>query len=222
NKQMETSSLKRLYYPLLIKTGSKASFDMIAETYKQSTGDDKEAAFKALITSSDFETIYLLLDILEANPPVANAKEAVNAILKLIASSGKTGEVQTVFLRTVMPFAKDIQQQKNIIGMLGKAGTFQGLHVVATYLEKPELKEAFNKGLLFILDSQYKNGGWPMFWPLRKGYYSHITFNDNATVNILRLLKDINENKQNLQNILQTISSFQKPGKHSTKALTAY
>jgi len=66
---------------------------------------------------------------------------------------------------------------------------------------KPELKEAFNKGLLFILDSQYKNGGWPMFWPLRKGYYSHITFNDNATVNILRLLKDINENKQNLQNI---------------------
>lgn len=159
NKQMETSSLKRLYYPLLIKTGSKASFDMIAETYKQSTGDDKEAAFKALITSSDFETIYLLLDILEANPPAANAKEAVNAILKLIASSGKTGEVQTVFLRTVMPFAQDIQQQKNIIGMLGKAGTFQGLHVVATYLEKPELKEAACQAIISIVLDRPKMAG---------------------------------------------------------------
>ncbi|HRW86728.1 MAG TPA: pectate lyase [Bacteroidales bacterium] len=52
-------------------------------------------------------------------------------------------------------------------------------------------KESYNRGLQFILDAQYKNGGWPMFWPLRKGYYTHITFNDNAIVNILRLLKTI-------------------------------
>ena len=34
-----------------------------------------------------------------------------------------------------------------------------------------------------------------MFWPLRKGYYTHITFNDNAIVNILTLLRDIYEKK---------------------------
>jgi len=49
-------------------------------------------------------------------------------------------------------------------------------------------RESYNRGLAFILDAQYKNGGWPMFWPLRKGYYTHITFNDNAIVNILELL----------------------------------
>jgi pectinesterase len=54
-------------------------------------------------------------------------------------------------------------------------------------------KDSFNKGLKFILEAQYKNGGWPMFYPLRKGYYTHITFNDNAIVNILRVLKAINE-----------------------------
>ncbi|MGQ9621796.1 MAG: pectate lyase [Bacteroidales bacterium] len=54
-------------------------------------------------------------------------------------------------------------------------------------------RESFNRGLKFILDAQYENGGWPMFWPLRKGYYSHITFNDNSMVNILRLLRDILE-----------------------------
>jgi pectinesterase len=46
----------------------------------------------------------------------------------------------------------------------------------------------------FILDAQYGNGGWPMFWPLRKGYYTHVTFNDNAIVNILGVLSDINNN----------------------------
>lgn len=34
-----------------------------------------------------------------------------------------------------------------------------------------------------------------MFWPLRKGYYTHITFNDNAIVNILVMLRDINDKK---------------------------
>jgi PelA/Pel-15E family pectate lyase len=54
-----------------------------------------------------------------------------------------------------------------------------------------EYKASFNKGLAFILDAQYENGGWPMFYPLRKGYYTHITFNDNAIANILNLLKAI-------------------------------
>ncbi len=57
-------------------------------------------------------------------------------------------------------------------------------------------KDSFNRGLKFILDAQYKNGGWPMFYPLRKGYYSHITFNDNAIVNILEMLRDIGEKKE--------------------------
>lgn len=54
-----------------------------------------------------------------------------------------------------------------------------------------DYQKAFSRGLDFILDAQYDNGGWPMFYPLRKGYYTHITYNDDAIVNILELLKDI-------------------------------
>jgi pectinesterase len=62
--------------------------------------------------------------------------------------------------------------------------------------KKEVYRESFNKGLKFILDAQYENGGWPMFFPLRKGYYTHITFNDNAIVNILTMLREImNENQ---------------------------
>jgi len=56
-------------------------------------------------------------------------------------------------------------------------------------------KSAFMKGLNFILEAQYDNGGWPMFYPLKKGYYTHITYNDDAIVNIMEILNDINNKK---------------------------
>ncbi|MBA4410402.1 MAG: pectate lyase [Bacteroidota bacterium] len=52
-------------------------------------------------------------------------------------------------------------------------------------------KIAVEKGLRFILEAQYENGGWPMFYPLRKGYYTHITFNDDATFRLMKLLKEV-------------------------------
>lgn len=57
--------------------------------------------------------------------------------------------------------------------------------------KEDKYKEAFENGVLFIFRSQYPNGGWPQDWPLRPGYYSHITINDNAMVNNLTLLQRI-------------------------------
>jgi pectinesterase len=53
--------------------------------------------------------------------------------------------------------------------------------------EKYEI--AFLKGLDYLLVSQYENGGWPQFYPLREGYYSRITYNDDAMISVLKLLK---------------------------------
>jgi len=59
----------------------------------------------------------------------------------------------------------------------------------------PKYKEAFFKGLDYLLVSQYENGGWPQFYPLKKGYYTHVTFNDEATIGVLRVLRDIAKKK---------------------------
>ena len=58
---------------------------------------------------------------------------------------------------------------------------------------EPHYQQAFLKGLSHILEAQYPNGGWPQFYPLSKGYHRHITFNDNAMVRILELLRDVSE-----------------------------
>ena len=64
------------------------------------------------------------------------------------------------------------------------------------YRQQPDekYKDAFLLGLNYLLEAQYDNGGWPQFYPLRKGYYSHITYNDDSMVNILRVLKEIKDN----------------------------
>ncbi|TWU63047.1 Pectic acid lyase [Crateriforma conspicua] len=52
-------------------------------------------------------------------------------------------------------------------------------------------RDSFLKGVDYLLAAQYPGGGWPQFWPLRKGYYSHITFNDGAMIRVMHLLRDV-------------------------------
>ena len=63
----------------------------------------------------------------------------------------------------------------------------------ATKIEK--YKEACLKGIQFVLDAQYANGGWPQYFPLEKDYSRHITFNDGAYIGIMNMLgKIVNDN----------------------------
>ena len=61
-----------------------------------------------------------------------------------------------------------------------------------------ELRRSFIKGLDYLLEAQYDNGGWPQFYPVRnqKHYSVHITYNDNAMLNVMNLLKDVYEGKE--------------------------
>lgn len=55
-----------------------------------------------------------------------------------------------------------------------------------------QYQTAVIKGIDYLLASQYDNGGFPQFYPLRpSGYYSHITYNDNAMISALELLRDV-------------------------------
>ncbi len=61
--------------------------------------------------------------------------------------------------------------------------------------KKEEYKKAFLRGVDYLLEAQYDNGGWPQFYPLKKGYYEHITYNDGAMIGVMKLLRDIALNK---------------------------
>jgi PelA/Pel-15E family pectate lyase len=77
---------------------------------------------------------------------------------------------------------------------IDNGATFRQLTFLARIYTAKKLdrhKDAFLKGVDYLLKAQYANGGWPQYFPLRKGYYSHITYNDNAMIGVMRLLRDI-------------------------------
>ena len=87
---------------------------------------------------------------------------------------------------------------------------FLGKIITASLLKQtppnnfPKYKEAFNKGLDFLFAAQYENGGFPQFFPLRKGYYTHITFNDNAMIGVLKLLREVAKAKEDFAFVDET------------------
>ena len=62
-------------------------------------------------------------------------------------------------------------------------------------------RDAFRRGVEYLLSGQYENGGWPQFWPKMRDYQIHITYNDDAMVNTLTLLRDIRDGHEPYQNL---------------------
>ena len=55
-------------------------------------------------------------------------------------------------------------------------------------------KQAFLKALDYLLEAQYPSGGWPQFYPLKKGYACHITYNDDSMEHVMEILNDLIKN----------------------------
>ena len=56
-------------------------------------------------------------------------------------------------------------------------------------------RQAFLRGLDYVFAAQYPNGGWPQIYPLAGSYHDDITFNDDAMIHLLTLLRDIHARK---------------------------
>lgn len=83
-------------------------------------------------------------------------------------------------------------------------------------------REAFCQGVEYLLSGQYDNGGWPQFWPGMRGYQVHITFNDDAMVNTMEMLRDIYLQKAPFDGKLTDKALRQKPSRLSTRVWSAY
>ena len=52
-------------------------------------------------------------------------------------------------------------------------------------------RESCMRGIEFLLASQHESGGWPQIPGASGTYHAHITFNDDATTEVMRLMRDI-------------------------------
>ncbi len=90
-----------------------------------------------------------------------------------------------------------VAAQKNTLNTTFDNGTcytqIRALAIAYASVKEERYKDAALKGLNYILEAQYANGGWPQYYPLKKDYSRYITFNDGGMTGIVDLLTDIYE-----------------------------
>jgi PelA/Pel-15E family pectate lyase len=67
--------------------------------------------------------------------------------------------------------------------------------------KQEKYKIAAERGIEYLLKMQYENGGFPQFYPDTSGYRKHITFNDNAMIKALEVLKGVGDTVDLFKNI---------------------
>ncbi|HEX5603439.1 MAG TPA: pectate lyase, partial [Pyrinomonadaceae bacterium] len=91
-----------------------------------------------------------------------------------------------------------LSDQKNTDSTIDNGATYTQLSFLARVISaqhQERHRESFLKGLDYLLKAQYPNGGWPQFYPDLTGYYKHITYNDDAMIGVMKLLRDVADAK---------------------------
>lgn len=78
------------------------------------------------------------------------------------------------------------------VATLDNGATTTQLHFLARlHAAQPDARwaAALERGVRYLLRAQYPTGSWPQVYPLRGGYHDAETYNDDATVNALEMLR---------------------------------
>jgi PelA/Pel-15E family pectate lyase len=99
-----------------------------------------------------------------------------------------------------VPYPAKEGEEWHGVGTIDNGITYTEMRVLAKaykLTKRQNQLDSFNKALAFLLKSQYPNGGFPQRYPLADNYGRYITLNDTAMVNVMRLLREISENRDN-------------------------
>lgn len=94
-----------------------------------------------------------------------------------------------------------LQPQRKKNATIDNGATYTQLRFLAKLLSATnkspsKYQDAFNRGVDYLLSAQYENGGWPQEFPLESGYSRNVTFNDNAMIGVMTLLRHISQGEE--------------------------
>lgn len=203
----EKNDEKAVFIAKLNNNGTERSATLIfKEKGKNESKNVKvtQAAFKS--TVSNIAWSKLLSKVSDSWFKTNEAKEVADNVLLYQRNCG--GWHKNIEMHHLLTDAekKTIAAEKGEKGCFDNGATTTELRFLAKmYKEVPDsrYRDAFIKGLDYIITAQYSTGGWPQYYPLRGGYSDFITFNDDLVVNLLNLLKDVYESKGNFTAIVE-------------------
>jgi hypothetical protein len=137
-------------------------------------------------------------DALKQKPEWYDTAQAIKIADKLLLYQRNTGgwpkNIDMASALSKAEEAKLLEQKTDLDSTIDNSATYTQLIFLArVFIARNEERHraAFVKGLDYLLGAQYANGGWPQYYPDLSGYFKHITFNDDAMIGVMKLLRDI-------------------------------
>jgi PelA/Pel-15E family pectate lyase len=124
-----------------------------------------------------------------------SARRVADRILTWQTPSGGWSKHVDVMLRARVPGESFFSENTNwqYIATIDNGSTTSQMEFLArtdraASSGEPRYRDAFVRGLRYLLNAQYPNGCWPQVYPLQGGYHDAATYNDDATLHVLELL----------------------------------
>lgn len=92
---------------------------------------------------------------------------------------------------TGMGFSESRAHYRGTFDNHATTGPLRVLGRIAAEQDDEVARASFLRGLNYIFDAQYPNGGWPQGYPLEGGYHDNVTFNDGAMLHVLEFLHEV-------------------------------
>jgi PelA/Pel-15E family pectate lyase len=94
-------------------------------------------------------------------------------------------------------FDTPLEPEWNYVGTIDNDATTTQMNFLARVIaavgarDSAAYRAAFLRGMEYLFDAQFPNGGWPQVWPLEGGYHDAITYNDNAMTQVVELMRAV-------------------------------
>ncbi|MBR7176884.1 MAG: pectate lyase [Clostridia bacterium] len=138
----------------------------------------------------------------DADKKASIINQAANAVTWQLDNGGWDKDYTTHISRawngTESKITKGWTANGKDLGTIDNDGTYSEMRLIAeAYLltadstQKQTFLASFTKAMAFLQNLQYPTGGFAQVYPRRGQYSDNVTFNDNAMVNVLKLLQDM-------------------------------
>ena len=134
---MGKSANASLYYPVLAQVGTS---EAIAEIRKGYEGNNKQAAYEALLTIDNAEMIPVLFEMAQTDK--TNAQTLLNRYTDLVNKSSQTPIQKFQSYSKALELASDVKLQNRLLSLLGGTHTYQALLVAAPYMDNQPTSES--------------------------------------------------------------------------------
>lgn len=98
-------------------------------------------------------------------------------------------------------FDEPKEPEWNYIGTIDNDATITQIRFLAKVASAVGAKDSapyrasFLRGVHYLFEAQFPNGGWPQVWPLEGGYHDAITYNDSAMTQVMDIMHHVADGK---------------------------